>query len=85
MTMDRDELELHEAATRQGLSLWRNDDGTWGVQAKPNVEPLGVDPVEVDTFIGDGMIRLADGRTFPLRMTTDELRLALANREESQG
>ena len=65
--MGRDELKLHEAASRQGLLLWKNDDGTWGVQAKPDLVPLGVEPSQVDTFIGDGMISPADGHTFPLR------------------
>jgi hypothetical protein len=70
---------------RQGLVLWKNDDGTWGVQAKPDLVPFGVEPIQVDTFIGDGMISLADGHTFPLRMTTDELRTALGVVEDPAG
>jgi hypothetical protein len=77
--MDRDELRYHEAATREQLSIWRNDDGTWSVQSAPNPEPLGVTPVRepVDTLISGDRIRLADGRTFPRRMTTEELGRAL--------
>jgi len=41
------------------------------------VVPLGVDPVAVETFVGDGTIRLSDGRAFPLKMATDELRSVL--------
>jgi hypothetical protein len=75
--MDRDELALRDAAAKQGLSVWKNDDGTWSVQAAPSVVPLSSRPVTVDTFIGDGSIRLADGRVFPLKMTTTEVRTAL--------
>lgn len=78
--MDQDELRYREAATRQSLSLWKNDDdGTWSVGAPPATEPLrpGVTPVPAETYISEGRIRLADGRTFKLRMTTAELREAL--------
>jgi hypothetical protein len=73
--MDQDERRYDLAATQQGLSLWRNDDdGTWSVQPAPNMKPSG-EPV--DTIIAGDRIRLADGRIFPRRMTTEQLEHAL--------
>jgi hypothetical protein len=77
--MDRDELRYHRAAMERKLSLSRNSDGTWSLAAAPNLEPLN--PTEVrqaaETIISGERIRLADGRIFPLRMTTEELKGAL--------
>lgn len=81
--MDRDEVALHNAATRQGLILWRNDDdGTWGVGAAPAVAPLQPgSPVELYEALSADDVTMPDGRTFKLRMTTDELRAALGLEE----
>jgi hypothetical protein len=77
--MDLEELRFREAATRQGLSLWNNDDGTWSVGAPASLEPLRPgQPVKPSEYlISDDRIRLADGRVFKRRMTTEELREAL--------
>jgi hypothetical protein len=78
-TTDRDEVRYHEAAAKQGLSLWRRGDDSWSLGAAPHLEPLQPGrPIEpAATFISDDRIRLADGRTFKREMTTDELRAAL--------
>jgi hypothetical protein len=77
--MDREELSYHEAAARLGLSLSRHDDGTWSVAPFPNTEPLNAasarEPFEA--FISGGRVRLPDGRVFPQRMTTEELKPVL--------
>jgi hypothetical protein len=68
--MDQDERRYDLAATQQGLTLWRNKNGTWSVQSAPNLKPSG-EPVD-SSILGD-RIQLADGRIFPREMTTEEL------------
>jgi hypothetical protein len=77
--MDRDELRYREAASRQGLSLWKNDDGTWSVGPPPNPRPIAPgQPIEPSEYLmSDDRVRLADGRIFKRRMMTEELREAL--------
>jgi hypothetical protein len=77
--MDRDELGYHRAAMEQKLSLSRNGDGTWSLAEEPNLEPLNPTRVRqvTETIISGERIRLADGRIFPLRLTTEELKHAL--------
>src|SRR5450759_4583347 len=72
--MDLDELRYHRAAMEQKLSLSRNGDGTWSLAAEPNLEPLNPTQARqvAETIISGNRIRLADGRIFPLRMTTEE-------------
>jgi hypothetical protein len=76
--MDRDELRLREAATRQGLSAWKNDNGTWSFGAAPSVEPLRPGhPVEPsETLLSGDRVRVGD-RTFKREMTEAEAREAL--------
>jgi hypothetical protein len=77
--MDRDELQYHEAATRQGLSLHRSGNDSWSLGPPPSIEPLSpsrrVEPSL--TFVSENRVRLADGRIFKRAMTTAELRVAL--------
>jgi hypothetical protein len=79
LTVDRDEVRYHEAATKRGLSLWRRGEDSWSLGKAPNLEPLQPGrPIEPsETFISDDRIRLADGRIFKREMTTAELREAL--------
>jgi hypothetical protein len=76
--MDRDEVRYHEAATKQGMFLWRNDDATWSVSARSDELPQPGRPVVAsESWLSDGTMRLANGRVFMLRKTTDEFREAL--------
>ncbi len=80
--MDREQLILDRTAAKQGMSLHRNDDGTWSLGMAANPEPLTANkPRAVETFISGNRIRFADGRVFPRRMTTAELKAALGIEE----
>ena len=75
--MDRDEREIIAAAGAQGVRVHRNVHGNWVIGLSATADELTVsNPRRVDTIIGGGMIRLAEGRTFKLEMTTDEARTA---------
>ncbi len=77
---DQRELRVFErTAAQQGMTVDRHQDGTWSLAPAPNVEPL--DPANirppVETYISGDRVRFADGRVFPLHMTTAELKEAL--------
>jgi hypothetical protein len=71
--MDRDELELYDAASRQELSIAQDDDGSWTLSAVPTITGA----IDEETLLSGGLIRFADGRVFKTRMSTQELREAL--------
>jgi hypothetical protein len=72
--MDRRETAYYAAAESLGLSISKQDDGTWLVTAAPDAVLSG-DPIE--TWLAGGLVRLADGRVYKRSMTDDELREAL--------
>jgi hypothetical protein len=73
--MDRDELAIIEAAQKQGVSVHRNAAGNYEVGLTVRADPLTADNRrEVDALLGDGMIRLASGRTLKMELRPDEAR-----------
>lgn len=72
--MDREELGYHEAATRKGLRLHKNENGTWSLGAPPSTEPLRPGRLEpTETFLSGDRMRVGD-QEFKRAMTTRELK-----------
>jgi hypothetical protein len=75
--MDRDELELTNAAESQEVRLRRTGDDSWEVGMMPNLDPLSIEVTrQAETFLSGDRIRLPDGREFKRVMTTAEAREA---------